>query len=133
MTSLVEATTDSALNPALNFLSLLEEALGLFQRCLAIQEYQYTESQAQAAAIPDDAYMDDVDPPDMEDGGSSLPSDEPQDSSWATIVEPVTNSTLLDTVLAQLETLTLLCNLTPVSSEPTLLTFITEYSLSLLS
>jgi hypothetical protein len=133
LTSLVEATTDSGSNPGPDSLSLLEEALGLFQRCLAVQEYHYTESQAQAAAIPEDASMDDVDVPDTEDGGASLASDEPQDDRWATIVEPVTNSTLLDTVLAQLETLILLCNLTPASSEPTLLTFITEYSSNLLS
>jgi hypothetical protein len=106
----------------------LEEALGLFQRCLALQEYQYTESQAQAAAMPGDA-----DVPDPEDGGASLTSNEPQDDRWATIVEPITNNTLLDTVLAQVETLTLLCNLIPASSEPTLLTFITEYSANLLS
>lgn len=111
----------------------MEEALGLFQRCLALQEYQHTESQAQEAAISEDAPMDDAELPDVEDGGVSLVSDEPQDDRWATIVEPITNSTLLDTLLAQVETLTLLCNLTPASSEPTLLTFISEYSSKLLS
>jgi hypothetical protein len=111
----------------------LEEALGLFQRCLALQEYLYTESQAQVAAMPDDASMGDADVPDTEDGGASLTPNEPQDDRWATIVEPITNNTLLDTVLAQVETLTLLCNLIPASSEPTLLTFITEYSANLLS
>jgi hypothetical protein len=77
--------------------------------------------------------MDDSDLLDAEDGGVSLASDEPQDDRWATIVEPITNSTLLDTLLAQVETLTLLCNLIPASSEPTLLTFISEYSSKLLS
>jgi hypothetical protein len=105
----------------------------LFQRCLALQEYQYTESQAQAEVPTDDASMDDARLSDTEDGGASLTSDEPQDERWATIVEPITNNTLLDTILAQIETLTLLCNLIPASSEPTLLTFITEYSSNLLS
>lgn len=105
----------------------------MFQRCLALQEYQYTESQAQAAAAAasQDASMDDSEIPDTETGGASLASDEPQDDRWATIVEPITNNTLLDTLLAQVETLTLLCNLIPVSSEPTLLTFINEYSTNL--
>lgn len=106
----------------------------MFQRCLALQEYQYTESQAQAEAAPNDISMNDSDSPDNEDGGVSLSSDaESQDERWATILEPITNSTLLDTLLAQVETLTLLCNLIPTSSEPTPLTFITEYSSSLLS
>jgi hypothetical protein len=133
LTSLVEATTDSRSNPGPDSLALLEEALGLFQRCLALQEYQYTESQAQAEVPTDDASMDDARLSDTEDGGASLTSDEPQDERWATIVEPITNNTLLDTILAQIETLTLLCNLIPASSEPTLLTFITEYSSNLLS
>lgn len=107
----------------------------LFQRCLALQEYQYTESQTQDGTMSDDPSMETSDLPDSEEGGVSLTSDEepPQDDRWATIVEPVTNNTLVDTVLAQLETLTLLCNLIPSSSDPTPLTFITEYSSNLLS
>lgn len=77
--------------------------------------------------------MNDDSPPDAEDDGASLAPDEPQDDRWATIVEPITNGTLLDTILAQIETLTLLCNLGFAPSEPTLLTFITEYSANLLS
>jgi hypothetical protein len=133
LTSLVEATTEPRSNHSPDVLSLLEEALGLFQRCLALQEYQYTESQSQAAAMSNDASMDDSDLPDAEDGSVSLTSEEPQDDRWATILEPITNSTLLDTLLAQVETLTLVCNLIPASSEPNLLSFITEYSSNLLS
>jgi hypothetical protein len=133
LTSLVEATTDPRSNHSPDALSLLEEALGLFQRCLALQEYQHTESQSQSAAISNDASMDDFDLPDAEDGGVSLTSEEPQDDRWATILEPVTKNTLLDTLLAQVETLTLLCNLIPASSEPNLLSFIAEYSSNLLS
>jgi hypothetical protein len=129
----VEASSDSRSNPGPDSLALLEEALGLFQRCLSLQEFQYTEFQAQAEAPTDDASMDDADVPSAEEGGASLSSDEPQDDRWATIIEPITNETLLDTILAQVETLTLLCNLIPASSEPTLLTFITEHSSNLLS
>jgi hypothetical protein len=128
LTSLVEEATEAG-NPAsssIDLLPALEEALELFQRCLAVQEYQYTEFNAQAEALSE---------PDPDDGGVTLseaPSatspEPPQDDRWASIVEPVTNDTLLDTLIAQLETLTLLCNTLPTSSQPTPLTFIDEYS-----
>lgn len=45
----------------------------------------------------------------QESGSTS--SETPQDDRWATILEPVTNDTLLDTLLAQLDTLITLCGL----------------------
>jgi hypothetical protein len=81
------------------------------------------------------------DPPesDNEDGGvtinqdaSPTSSEPPQDDRWATILEPVTNDTLLDTLLAQLETLTTLCGL--INSEAGKgLAWIEEYASSLLT
>lgn len=75
--------------------------------------------------------------PDLEDGGASLTSEpttssEPieQEEKWASIVEPVTNETLVDTILAQLEVLTLVCGLT--NSDNRILSFIEEYSSPLL-
>ncbi|KAE8159905.1 hypothetical protein BDV40DRAFT_228403 [Aspergillus tamarii] len=44
-----------------------------------------------------------------EDAGESKPSD--QQERWAAVIEPVTKDTLVDTAVAQLETLTTLCNL----------------------
>ena len=124
----MEKATEAG-NPAFSSIDLLpalEEALELFQRCLAVQEYQYTEFNAQAEALSE---------PDPDDGGATLSeapsatsSEPPQDDRWASIVEPVTNDTLLDTLIAQLETLTLLCNALPTFSQPTPLTFIDEYS-----
>jgi hypothetical protein len=46
----------------------------------------------------------------------SLQNNQSLTSLRATIVEPVTNSSLLDTILAQLRTLSLLCSLLPVPS-----------------
>ena len=46
---------------------------------------------------------------DSEDGGASLnprTTETQEVEEWVTIVEPVTNETLIDTVLAQLECLT---------------------------
>jgi hypothetical protein len=57
----------------------------------------------------------------------STSSTPPQDDRWATIIEPVTNSTLLDTLIAQLTTLTTLSALLPVPSAPAL-SFISTYA-----
>ncbi|KAL3425217.1 hypothetical protein PVAG01_04498 [Phlyctema vagabunda] len=113
---------------------MLEEAIELFQRCLALQEYQLTESQSQVETMGAEGPTDVSDP---EDGGASLADTDadtqpPQDARWATIVEPVTNDTLLDTLLAQLETLTTLCGLINVDAGRGL-SWIEEYSGSLLN
>lgn len=101
--------------------ALLKEALGLFTKCLSIQEAQKAQFDAQAA----EASNQFEDMTGLEEGGVSLTSessidDSPpspsQDDRWATIVEPVTNSTLLDTLLAQLQVLATLLPLIP--SEP---------------
>ncbi|KAK6605391.1 hypothetical protein H4I95_05197 [Botrytis cinerea] len=109
LTSIAEVTSETRNVGNDNNLALLEEAIELFQRCLTLQEYQYTESQTQAESAP----ISDDDP-DMEEGGVSLSnpnSEPPQDDRWASIVEPVTLETLLDTVVAQLQTLAILCGL----------------------
>lgn len=72
---------------------------------------------------------------DNEDGGVSISDSDsvpPQDERWASIVEPVTLDTLLDTLLAQLETLTTLCGLITVDSGKGL-AWIEEYSTTLLN
>ena len=136
MSSLAEATTTNTQPSNTNQpLPLLEESLELFQRCLALQEYLFTESQSQALAA-----MDTSDP-DLEDGGASL-SSEPtassnapmpmeQEEQWASIVEPVTHETLVDTIVAQLEVLTLVCGLT--NNDSRMLSFIEEYASPLLT
>jgi hypothetical protein len=147
LTSFVEAldsarpSTFSETEP-IDPLPLLEEALNIFQRCLTLQEYQHTESLAQAEAVSAEPTTSaDLDQ-DTEEGGvplTSQPTDTggdapelPQEDRWATILEPVTNTTLLDTLLAQLSTLTTLSSLVPASNT-NLLSWIEEYSTSLLS
>lgn len=130
LTSLAEALDDSNTNVDA-VVPLLEEAIELFQRCLTLQEFRLSESQAlqdSTTNTPD---------ADTEDGGAPLtepsPSQPPTtDEQWATILEPVTPSTLLDTILAQLETLTLLLSKTTASaSRP--LAWLDEYSTTLLT
>jgi hypothetical protein len=148
LTSFVEAldsarpSTSSETEP-IDPLPLLEEALNIFQRCLTLQEYQHTESLAQAEAVSAEPTTSSADlDPDTEEGGVPLTSqptesggnapEPPQEDRWATILEPVTNTTLLDTLLAQLSTLTTLSSLVPASNT-NLLSWIEEYSTSLLS
>jgi hypothetical protein len=175
LTSLVEALTedrDSDVSKE-ESLSLLEEAIELFQRCLTLQEYQFAESQAreEGAAAAEPQPLETIQSPDPTSTISPTPApssygplssstsgssstrttaqtapEQPSTSTsqeqegqeeerWATILEPITNDTLLDTCLAQLETLTLLCTLLsspPRSQDSRPLTWIEEYSSSLL-
>ncbi|EPQ65589.1 Bgt-4250 [Blumeria graminis f. sp. tritici] len=103
---------------------LLEEALVLFQKCLHIQENMIHEQKIYAAEIEgSDSSMD----KNNEEGGVSIATTIPTPTSkdldqcgdrWARVVEPVTQDTLLDTVLASIETLTSLSQLiNPQNSE----------------
>lgn len=130
LTSIAEVTSETRNVGNDNNLALLEEAIELFERCLTLQEYQYTESQAQAEFLP----TVDSDDPDTEEGGAplSVPDTQPtQEDRWATIVEPVTLDTLLDTLIAQLQTLTVLCGLVNVDAGKGLV-WIEEYSIPLI-
>lgn len=133
LTSIAEITSETRNVDNYDNLSLLEEAIELFQRCLTLQEYQYTESQAQAEFVPtSESPQED---PDSEEGGVSLSNindtQPPRDDRWAMIVEPVTNDTLLDTLIAQLQTLTTLCGLVNVDAGRGL-AWIEEYSTPLI-
>ncbi|KAJ5482522.1 hypothetical protein N7475_001334 [Penicillium sp. IBT 31633x] len=91
----------------------LQEAIELFQRCLMVQEMKYTEMQEEIEQME----SGDVPPPAPEAETVPQPAEQSQPESgeeqeqWAMIVEPVTKNTLVDTAVAQLETLTTLCNL----------------------
>ncbi|KAM3070473.1 hypothetical protein ACMFMG_010296 [Clarireedia jacksonii] len=135
LTSLVEAISESRGFSSEDSLSLLEEAIELFQRCLALQEYQYAESQAQAQAQAtfDPSQESSDDGQDTEQGGALISeggSQTPQDDRWATIIEPVTLDSLLDTLLAQLQTLTTLCGLMNADAGRGL-AWVEEYSIPL--
>lgn len=88
-------------------LARLNRAIGYQHKCCHLQEIQLNENQTQlqraARAIDED-----------EDGGvilDSPPSDLEMPSQWVSIVEPVTTETLVDTLLALLNTLTVTCNI----------------------
>ncbi|KAE8144846.1 hypothetical protein BDV25DRAFT_171068 [Aspergillus avenaceus] len=120
LTSLAEIVTDTKhpsdqqLNQALKY---LQEAIEFFQRCLVIQEMRYSETQEHIKLME----SGDISQPSTElqaehtqessqDTDESKCSDEQQEQ-WVAVVEPVTKDTLVDTAVAQLDTLTALCNL----------------------
>lgn len=85
---------------------LLQESLELFQRCLNVQELklgQDKENGTQEAQPPPDANsIDNI------NGAASNVSEE---EIWASVEEPVTQDALLDTTIAQLDTLTAISSL----------------------
>ncbi|ELR05507.1 hypothetical protein GMDG_07429 [Pseudogymnoascus destructans 20631-21] len=112
LTSLAEALDDVG-SDAGSLVPLLEEAVELFQRCLTLQEFRFSESEA----LRDSINADDApgSPPDSDGGAPLTPaaqaaSLQPSEEQWASIVEPTTPDTLLDTILALLETLTVLAS-----------------------
>lgn len=102
---------------------MFQEALELFQRCLQVQELRLTQAEEQASQAAATAGENEGEDVSMSPGSTS---DGSADREWATIVEPVTNDTLLDTVIAQLETLTAICSLMG-SQATTGLNWIEEY------
>jgi hypothetical protein len=108
LTSLAEVTSDGKTAIQTNrdeALHLFQEALEIFQRCLGIQEFQLTE---QVTVAEENSTQDDGENIDMI---SSSTSETSENGRWATIVEPVTKDILVDTALAQLETLAAVCTL----------------------
>jgi len=102
-------------------IKLIDESITLFQQCLLQQEMQYQEGLDEAAGFKAD-----------EDGGVSLsqshatePEEMPlydtrQAEEWASVVEPVTTQSLLDTACALLDALALSCTfLSPATAETT--------------
>ena len=117
LTSLAETLLDEravSVDQRQQALKILQEALEYFQRCFDLQEYQYNLSQenppedaADSEQVSSSATQDDRDM----DLSAEGEAEQTQEETWATLVEPVTLNSLLDTTLAQLETLTAICSL----------------------
>ena len=110
LTSLAEAVVEGRKPPESaksQAVSLLKEALEIFQRCLDLQEFKYSQAQDQAADVDSQANIDDVKSP----GSIGTPSDASEEEVWASVEVPITQHALFDTVSAQLSTLTTLCRL----------------------
>ncbi|KAI0597079.1 hypothetical protein F4775DRAFT_265330 [Biscogniauxia sp. FL1348] len=95
---------------ALNF---LEQALDYQGRCLAIQQQAFIKSQLEF----EQAMREDVnnetgihDPPTGHETTSAPKTQDEEEEQWVSVVEPVTADTLLDTIIAQVHSLTTLCS-----------------------
>ncbi|KAI9769323.1 MAG: hypothetical protein M1839_003746 [Geoglossum umbratile] len=117
-------------------IKLLEEAVELFQRCLSLQEYQLSASQTQMGGLvgTDKDALQTGDQGAVMGSSTSATTASPEaskDDRWAAVVEPVTQDTLLDTSLAQLNTLASLCWL-DITGTGSGLAWIEEYSTNLI-
>lgn len=110
LTSIAEASIEirSTTNTHADDLRNLREALEFFQRCLSLQEHQLRQDKglaASTAASPAEEYNGDSE---GDQGGRPGIT---QEEVWVSIEEPVTNDSLIDTMLAQLGTLKNVCTL----------------------
>lgn len=126
LTSLAEAVLESGTQEAekVPATMLLEEAVDLFTKCLASQQLEYEQIQAEIAKAKASQENDDIGqagyatqvPNEESMETSSTSSDAP--GEWATVVEPVTPETILETCIAQLGALTTLLGLYDPSDLP---------------
>ena len=97
----------------------------LFQRCFNLQEFKYSKAKEDAAQIEGAlAAADDDD--DTQNTPTSNASDASEEEVWASVEEPITRDTLLESVVAQLDTLTSICGL-DVSQDHSNLAWVEEY------
>ena len=112
LTSLAEAVSEgkkSSESSRDEALLLFQESLEFFLRCLNVLEFKLNQDQenSRQEALPP-----------LNDCNARVesPSSTPLDSSeevWASVEEPITKEALLDTIIAQLDTLTAICTLGP--------------------
>ena len=109
LTSLVEASVElkTSSDYKVHGLRLLQEALELFQRCLTLQEYLFTQSEERNAMPDPDTKQDDVETITRDNGEKGSIDD----VAWAYVEQPVTRDSLIDTIIVQMEALTTICNL----------------------
>ncbi|OAX80616.1 hypothetical protein ACJ72_05048 [Emergomyces africanus] len=140
LTSLAEAITDgrrATEQHTQEASKYLQEALDLFQRCLGVQELRFTEGQHQQA---DSMAMAEFGGSARDEQQANLETDQAMEGTgdgtersaqWATVIEPVTKDTLVDTAVAQLEALATFCGLLTLDPGSSL-AWIEEYSADLL-
>jgi tetratricopeptide (TPR) repeat protein len=123
-------------------LRLLEGALDLQSRCLGIQELKLEESLQQQKEL-EEQFSSDSTAVDFSQNHASTSTSQGEparnagpEEQWFSVVEPVTKATLVDTILAELGTLTTLCsilNSTAVSVPSSTLAWVEESSRKLIN
>ena len=142
LTSLAETMTEggkSSEESRSQGLKLLQESLEFSQRCLNVQEFQFNQAEERENAdIEDEDQQQSIKPSnDGMSGAADAPlssPDQDKEEIWATVLEPVTPSSLLDTTISQIETLTVICTLESSSaSQGWPLAWVEEYYQNLLA
>lgn len=134
LNSLAEAISDSK-HPddeqLMQASTYLQEAIELFQRCLVLQEMKYTEMQEQIEQMesvgPETQAPQHI-PQSAEPRVGEAQAENEEQEQWAAIVEPVTKNTLVDSAVAQLDTLTTLCNILTFNPSGGGVGWVQEYS-----
>ena len=131
LTSIAEASNERNSGEATldGSLCLLQEALELFQRCLSLQEKQLTPTEDVSASASQGAW--EVPNAMPEPNQCSLQNAVEEEDVWVSIEEPVTNNSLLETLLAQMGALITICSISSNLSK-TNIGWIEEYYLEML-
>lgn len=140
LTAIAEVYAKDPDRPDQDAVQPLEEALELQNRCLAIQELKLEESirqqnEATAQTDADDFHAAPSEGSDDRIDDSVAAPAPNTEEQWFSIVEPVTKQTLIETVLAELGTLTTLCSIlssTTTSAPVPSLAWIEEFSSKLI-
>ncbi|KAK4936177.1 hypothetical protein LTR10_022878 [Elasticomyces elasticus] len=140
LTTIAEVYAKDPERPDQDALRPLEEALELQNRCLAIQELKLEESIQQQNEADAQTDAEDLQPALSEDNNDNIDDSDGtpannKEEQWFSVVEPVTKETLIDTILAQLGTLTTLCSIlssTATSAPITSLVWVEEFSSKLI-
>jgi hypothetical protein len=111
-------------------ITYLQEAIELFQRCQVLQDMRYTEMQEQIEEMKSAGPDTQAQAPEPAPAPSASEEDtgDEEQTQWAAIVEPVTKNTLVDTAVAQLDTLTTLCNMLTFNPSGGGVGWVQEYS-----
>jgi hypothetical protein len=95
--------------------TLLEEATELFNRCFAIQQAEFAKFEEQIAPADTDtssAQPEEINQTQVQQSSSSTTSQSQGDKEeqWVSVREPVTRNDVLDTIVALVDTLSILCS-----------------------
>ena len=106
LTSIAEAFSTET--DSIESLQFLQEALEFFQRCLSLQSYQLTQrEELKIGVMKDPSQQPDL----IFDPNPGSRSAGVEEEVWASIEEPVTDDSIIDTLMAQLGTLTTILSL----------------------
>lgn len=119
LTSLAEAGLETMTQAAgkQDARPLLEEAVDIFTKCLASQQQEYAQIQAEIAKVQASGEYQEAwegerqQQPEAQDDAKTESSDAEAPGDWATVEEPLTPESILETCTAQLSALTTLIGL----------------------